>query len=117
MASKADFFIDQGSDYAIQLELIDAETKGAKNLVAHTVVGQVKKTFTSDSDNTWDFASAINDPEGGVVTISLTNAQTDSMKAGRYVYDVELSFVDSDLNTVVERILEGTITITPSVTR
>jgi len=38
------------------------------------------------------------------------------LKSGRYVYDVELSFVDSSSNTVIERILEGQITVTPQVT-
>jgi len=39
------------------------------------------------------------------------------MKAGRYVYDVELSYQDSDENTIIERVLEGQITVTPSVTK
>jgi len=39
------------------------------------------------------------------------------MKAGRYVYDVEISSIDSAANTLVERILEGQITVSPSVTR
>ena len=49
--------------------------------------------------------------------MSLTNTQTDALKAGRYVYDVELSFADSDGDTIIERVLEGKITITPSVTK
>ena len=51
-----------------------------------------------------------------LTSISLFS-QTDSLKAGRYVYDVELSFVDSDGATIIERVLEGKITLTPSVTR
>ena len=39
------------------------------------------------------------------------------MRAGRYVYDVEISSSDSDSVTIIERILEGQIEITPSVTR
>ncbi len=52
----------------------------------------------------------------GVVTISLTNAQTDAMEAGKYVYDVEISYIDSNNNAIIERILEGKIDLTPSVT-
>ena len=48
----------------------------------------------------------------------MTNLQTDTMKPGRYVYDVELESYDSDTDaTIVERILEGKLTVTPSVTR
>jgi hypothetical protein len=52
-----------------------------------------------------------------VTTIALTNTQTDALKPGRYVYDVEISFVDSDGDTIIERVLEGKIEVTPSVTR
>ena len=51
------------------------------------------------------------------MTISLTNTQTDLLKAGRYVYDVELAFLDSDSNTIIERVLEGRVQVSPSVTR
>ena len=47
----------------------------------------------------------------------LRNTQTDALKAGRYVYDVELSYTDSADNTIIERILEGQLTVTPSVTK
>ena len=118
MAIKQDFVIDQGSDYAIKLSLRDNSTGGVKDLTSHTIAGMVKKTYTSDSDQTWPFTTVINNPPtAGNVTISLTNQQTDQMTPGRFVYDLELSFVDSDLNTIIERILEGNITITPSVTR
>ena len=39
------------------------------------------------------------------------------MKAGRYVYDVEISATDSAGNITVERILEGKLTVSPSVTK
>jgi hypothetical protein len=53
----------------------------------------------------------------GVAVMSLTNTQTDALKPGRYVYDVELSFQDSSGTTIIERILEGKVTVTPSVTK
>ena len=49
--------------------------------------------------------------------MSLTNTQTDALKPGRYVYDVELQFTDSSGANIIERILEGKITVTPSVTK
>jgi hypothetical protein len=78
----------------------------------------MKKSYNSDSSDTVSFTTGINsDPTTGIITLSLTNTQTDLLKAGRYVYDVELSFVDSDGDTIVERILEGRIQVTPSVTK
>jgi len=39
------------------------------------------------------------------------------MKPGRHVYDVELSHTDSSGSTIIERILEGRVQITPAVTK
>ena len=88
MAQYELFKIDKGSDVAIQLHLEDED-------------GNQKNAPTSD----------------GLVTLSLTNTQTDALKVGNYVYDVELSFVDdSGGDTIIERILEGKIRVSPSVT-
>jgi hypothetical protein len=57
-------------------------------------------------------------PEDGIVTLSLTNAETDALKTrGRYVYDVEVSYADSDNNQIIQRVLEGQIEVSPSVTK
>ena len=66
-----------------------------------------------------DFTCLVSDPPtSGIVVLSLTNTQTDALNtSGRYVYDVELSYNDTDGNTVIERILEGKIKVNPSVTK
>lgn len=117
MARYEEFTIDQGSDVAIQLDLVN-DDGSIKNLIDHTVAAKMKKTYGSDSADTVEFTAIIPDPAtDGIITLSLTNAQTDALKQGRYVYDVELSYQDSDSNTIIERILEGRIQVTPSVTR
>ena len=116
MATYEDFTIDQGADVALQLELteIDGSTK---NLTAHTVEAKMKKSFGSDEAISFD--AIVSQPAtDGIVVLSLTNEQTDALSTrGRYVYDVELTYNDSDGNPIVERILEGKIKVTPSVTR
>lgn len=116
MAQYEELQIDKGSDITIKLELEDLNGN-AKNLTNHTVAGKIKKTYnTSDSDAT-TFTTEIQAPAtGGVINLSLSNTQTQALKAGRHVYDVEISFTDSNAQTVVERVLEGTLTVTPSVT-
>lgn len=117
MAQYEEFTFDQGSDIAIELHLVD-ENGAAKNLSNYSVSAMLKKNYNSDSSRSATFSSIIAaPPTAGIVTLSLTNTQTDSLKAGRYVFDTELSFQDSDSNTIVERILEGRIQLTPSVTR
>lgn len=118
MAQYEEFTIDQGTDVAIELHLIDPVTESAKDLTNHSVNAKMKKSYTSDSADTIAFSTIIAaPPTDGVITLSLTNTQTDLLKAGRYVYDVELSYVDSDSNLIIERVLEGRIQVTPSVTR
>ena len=118
MATYEDISIDQGTDITVRLELNNTDGS-AKDLTNHNVAAKLKKSYTSvDSADIVTFSSQIPTPaSGGIINLSLTNTQTDAMKAGRWVYDVEISFQDSDANTIVERILEGQATVTPSVTR
>lgn len=116
MAQYEEITIDQGADASVELHLVNTDGS-KKNLTNHTVTAKMKKNYTSDSADTTEFVSTISNALDGIATISLTNIQTDALKAGRYVYDVELSFQDSDGDTIIERVLEGKITITPSVTR
>lgn len=116
MAQQEDLEIDQGADVAIEI-YIDSADGSVKNLSDMTLTAKAKLGYNADSSNTFTFTTAITDASGGIGLIQLTNAQTSAMKAKkRYVYDVELSFVDDSANTLVERILEGSIYVNPSVT-
>ena len=116
MAQYEEFTIDQGSDVAIEVHCVD-KNGAAKNLANYTPAAKLKKSYTSSDSDTTSFTSIISDSTSGIVTLSLTNTQTSALSKGRYVYDVELSFLDSASNTIVERILEGRIQVTPSVTK
>ena len=111
MAEYEKFDIDQGSDIAIQLDLVD-QNNNKKDLTNFSAAAKMKRTFNSDSSDTTTFSAAITDADDGVLTLSLTNAQTSALKVGTYVYDVEISFQD----TIIERVLEGKIRVHPNVT-
>ena len=116
MATYEEITIDQGSDVTIQLELID-ENGAKKDLAGHSVAAKMKKNYNSGDSDTTSFTTIISNVTGGIASINLTNTQTNALKPGRYVYDAELSFNDSAGDTIVERILEGRIQVTPSVTK
>jgi len=117
MAQYEEFTIDQGSDVAIEIHLVDADGS-AKNLTGHSAAAKMKKSYNSDSADTISFTATIVVPAtDGVLTLALTNTQTDALRAGKYVYDAEISFQDSSSNTIIERVLEGRIQVTPSVTK
>ena len=116
MARYEELTIDKGSDVAFQLHL-NNDDGSIKDLSGHTGSAKMKKSFNSDSASTYSFTAVIADPATqGILTLTMSNALTDTIKAGRYVFDTEISFNDSSGNTVVERILEGRIHVTPSVT-
>ena len=117
MAQYEEFTLDRGSDIAIELHLTDVDGS-AKNLNGYSVSAKMKKTYNSTDSDTTAFTTIVASPAtAGKVTLSLTNTQTDLLKAGRYVYDVELSHQDSASTTLIERVLEGKMFVTPSVTR
>lgn len=110
MALVSNLSIDQGSDFQSVIYVETAEGTVA-NISGYTARGQVRKTYGSTT--AVDFHTVINNATGGRVSISLTKDQTAAMKAGRYVYDVEIVSSDGE----VSRIVEGQIEITPRVTR
>lgn len=117
MAVYEEFEIDQGADTMIELRLVNVDGS-AKNLTGYSVNSKMKKSYNSDSDDTYELSPIIQTPAtSGILNLNFTNSQTDNFPAGRFVYDVEISFIDSDGFTITERILEGRITVTPSVTK
>jgi hypothetical protein len=117
MAQYEEITIDQGTDVAVEVHLINKDGS-KKNLTNHTVAAKMKKTFNSDSDDTTSFNTVIaTPPTDGIATLTLTNVQTDALKPGRYVYDVEMSYTDSAGDSIIERVLEGKVLVTPSVTK
>lgn len=118
MAQYEDLTIDQGADVAVEILLLEKDGS-IKDLTGFSASAKMKRSYNADSDNTQAFTTIISTttPEDGKLVLELSNTQTDALKAGRWVYDVEISYLDSDGDRVIERVLEGNIQVTPSVTR
>lgn len=121
-AATYNLFIDQGSDFAV--DLVIKESGSAKNLSNYSGRGQLRSSHTSSTIAGY-FKVTVTSPTGGALKVELPNSNwTDSggttrqgskdIAAGQYVYDVEI-FTNSD--AVVKRIIQGTATINPEVTR
>ena len=111
MAAITDIFVDQGTDFTLQLSVVDT-AGSAKDLTGATITAQARKGYTSSSA-TASFTTAITNAVGGICTISLTATTTAGIKAGRYMYDVNV--VDNSSTTI--RAVEGMMTIRPEVSR
>lgn len=110
MAAYAELIVDQGSTFNTILTLTDDTTNLPINVANYIINANIKKSYYS-INNTAVFASTINDASNGNVTISLSSSVSSNIKAGRYVYDVKVTSPAS----IVTRIVEGILTITPRV--
>jgi hypothetical protein len=110
MAVLSNLSIDQGSDFSAEVVVEDSSGDVA-NLTGYTGAGQIRKTYTSSTAVA--FGVAVTNAGSGLLTLTLTNAVTNAMKAGRYVYDVEITKTSNGEKT---RVVEGQVTINPGVT-
>jgi len=111
MATVYNLAIDQGTTYSVTVTVSD-NTGTARNLADYTGRAQLRKSYYTNSNTA--FTVSITNPGEGEVTLSLTDAQTSALKAGRYVYDLELV---ANATSTVERIVEGIVTVYPEATK
>jgi hypothetical protein len=123
MAHYKDLTIDQGTDVSIELHLVNQD-KSAKNLTGYSTAAKLAPNYNASDSDRISFDTQIASPAtDGILTMSLTNLQTDTLQTKRkYVYDVEISFIsDSDGMggdiLTIERVLEGNLFVKPSVTK
>jgi hypothetical protein len=109
MAVYSNLTVDQGASFSANIDVTDSDGD-ALNLDGYSVAGQIRKTYSSTT--AVDFTASIINASAGVVQISLSATQTNNMKAGRYVYDVEINS-----GGTITRVVEGQVEVTPGVTR
>tara|TARA_B100000212_G_C26927559_1_gene344698 strand:- start:174 stop:506 length:333 start_codon:yes stop_codon:yes gene_type:complete len=110
MASISNIFIDQGATFTTTVTVTDANGD-AVSLSGYSVAAQIRKTFLSSSATA--FTATISNASAGEITISLSPTQTAALEAGRFVYDVLIT-ASGGTKT---RVVEGQVTVNPSVTR
>lgn len=115
MATRADFIIDQGTTFSTTVTisqddgtLLDLTDPNGTDI--YTARGRLAKNYSTGTQV--DFTCTVNDnsPSQDTITMSLTATQTGLLKAGLYVYDLEIVS-----GSTVTRVLEGQIEVTPSL--
>ena len=109
MAIYANLVVDQGTDFSSFVTLEDT-TGATVNLTGYTAAGMVRRTYKSSTKI--DFTTSIPDPSSGEIKIQLDSATTTAMKAGRYVYDIEIT----SSGGAVSRVVEGQLEVNQGVT-
>jgi hypothetical protein len=109
MATYSNIYIDQGSTYSSVIDVKDGNGLPF-NLTGYSSRGQIRKSYSSNT--AISFTTNINLPLQGKVQVLLIAAQTRAIKAGRYVYDIEIY----NSSGHVLRISEGQVEINPGIT-
>lgn len=110
-AAFQELYLEQGTTFVTTVTLDD--TYGvAYDLSTIVTKGQIRKSYYS-ANITAEFTATIPDPIVGVIVLELNAPTTSNIAAGRYVYDVAIQ----DTANTITRVLEGTMVVSPQVTR
>ncbi len=111
MSSYVELQMEQGATFTYALSIKD-NNGSPVDLTSLTVSSQMRKSYYSANSVALTCTSAT--PNTGNVTITLSSANTANVDVVKYVFDVRL--VDTAAGTQ-QRIVDGIIQVTPSVTR
>ena len=109
-AGTYNFILEQGATFNRQLTVKDDGS--AMNLTGYSVASKMRSTHDS-STVVGTFTCTISNATGGIITMSMTNSTTGGIEEGIYVYDLEMTSGTG----VVTRLMQGTVTVNPEVTR
>lgn len=110
MAAIANLSIDQGATFNSDVTVKDANGNPF-NLTGFSARARMAKGYASTRTRTTINTTIAADPATGIITLSLTDAQTDALDAERYVYDLEIVSGTG----AVTRVIEGIINVRPAV--
>ncbi len=112
MATISNLYIDQGTTFSTIIDLTNQDGSPL-DLTGYTIQAQIRKSY--QSSNYWNFtASVFGLANAGKIRLQLAPSTSSSMRAGRYLYDVEIT------NSTTQdkfRVLEGIVVISPEITR
>lgn len=112
MAATANLLMEQGATFLATIECVKADDT-PYDLRGWSVRSQMRKTHAATTITATFTAS--HNGRGGIVSLSLTSTQTAEVSPGTYFYDVEL--YDDAVAPSVTRLIEGSITVSPEVTK
>jgi len=103
--------INQGTDFSQVFNLANSSNESL-DLTDHVLTSQMRKHAGSSTSVNLNPVS-VQPPTLGGIEISLTDVQTSTLKAGRYVYDI----VVEDTRGIKTRVVEGSAIVREGVTR
>jgi hypothetical protein len=113
MAATVNLRIDQGTSFSTDITVFN-HTGETFDLTGFTASAKMAQGYASTRTRTIFTTTIDNDPTSGIITLKLSTTQTSALEAPkRYVFDVE---IQKTSDNTVTRVIEGIITVSPSVT-
>ena len=110
MAGYAELTLEQGASFTTTVT-VNGSDGSPTNLTSYTAAAQLRKSYYSTTANS--FTVTVSNAAAGELTMAMSAANTANLTPGRAVYDL---LITSPTN-VKTRVVEGIVTILPSVTR
>jgi hypothetical protein len=111
MAGYTELYIDQGTDFSASIVLQDDDNNLYQNVDGYIITSSMKRSPLSPNTAANLQCSIINSANGEI-GIALDAANTANLKTGRYFFDVRSNAANN-----YTRLIEGIITVTPSITK
>lgn len=110
LAANYDITLDRAADYSFVLTIQDASLT-AVNITSATFYADIRNTSTKAQ--AVQFSSSLTTPLSGIVTFTLSKANTKLLKAGEGLYEWDIFMV---LNGTTRRLIYGSVTVRPQFT-
>jgi hypothetical protein len=112
MAAYVELFVDQGTNFNNVINLTDDVTNLNVNVQGYTVISQMRRSYYSANASA-NITCSITNELNGEITMTMNANTTANIKAGRYLFDMRVT----DSSGIINRVLEGIITVTPRISR
>jgi hypothetical protein len=110
MAGFAELTLEQGASFTTTVT-VNGSDGSPTNLTSYTAAAQLRKSYYSTTANS--FTVTVSNAANGELTMAMSAANTANLTPGRYVYDLLITSPTS----IKTRVVEGIVTLLPSVTR
>jgi len=107
MASRANIYVDQSTDFRISIGISDTDGTPLP-IETYDFFASMRKMYSSTSIATFTIEK---DSPNSSITLVLTDADTASLKPGKYQYDVLMRKTSGEISKVVE----GLAVIVPTI--
>lgn len=113
MAEYIELYIDQGSDFSTSITINDDNTNLPQNLYGYTVTSSLRRSLLSPNAAA-NLTCHVYDSANGEILIMMPAANTAALRPGTYLFDVK---TQNGLSQSSNRLIEGVIFVTPSITK